>query len=336
MTRAGDHRVLVHHGGARSRRARAGGPRRAASRSRPERAMPACSGPIRRAGVRPDGVRMAILASRLDTIARKMANTLFRTARSGVLNSGHDFSCVDPDRRLPPARRRREPADPRHDRAGPDDPRGQGVPSRAPARRRLPPQLALSRQLAPGRPVHHRAADRRGGRAPLLAAVQGAPGRLRQLGADHLHGPRPRRLRGGRADLSRRRGPARLPRRRRHHPHVHDPDPRARAVVGRLSGGARRGADRRARAAGARARGRLGHARAACRGLARLFRAAHDPGDPPPAERARGGPRPATIPFPGRAGRHPARDRRRGPRRGRRGSWSTCATTPTASRAGST
>jgi N-methylhydantoinase B len=40
------------------------------------------------------GVRMAILASRLDTIARKMANTLFRTARSGVLNSGHDFSCV--------------------------------------------------------------------------------------------------------------------------------------------------------------------------------------------------------------------------------------------------
>ena len=41
-----------------------------------------------------EGVRMAILASRLDTIARKMANTLFRTARSGVLNSGHDFSCV--------------------------------------------------------------------------------------------------------------------------------------------------------------------------------------------------------------------------------------------------
>ena len=41
-----------------------------------------------------DGVRMALLASRLDTIARKMANTLFRTARSGVLNSGHDFSCV--------------------------------------------------------------------------------------------------------------------------------------------------------------------------------------------------------------------------------------------------
>ncbi|MDH3771287.1 MAG: hydantoinase B/oxoprolinase family protein, partial [Nitrospirota bacterium] len=40
------------------------------------------------------GVRMALLASRLDTIARKMANTLYRTARSGVLNSGHDFSCA--------------------------------------------------------------------------------------------------------------------------------------------------------------------------------------------------------------------------------------------------
>src|SRR5262249_41876432 len=39
-------------------------------------------------------VRMAILASRFQTIVRRMANTLFRTARSGVLNSGHDFSCV--------------------------------------------------------------------------------------------------------------------------------------------------------------------------------------------------------------------------------------------------
>ncbi len=42
----------------------------------------------------PDGARLAILASRIETIVRKMANTLFRTARSGVLNSGHDFSCA--------------------------------------------------------------------------------------------------------------------------------------------------------------------------------------------------------------------------------------------------
>lgn len=47
------------------------------------------------AGSNPEGgIEIAILASRIDSIARKMANTLFRTARSGVLNSGHDFSCV--------------------------------------------------------------------------------------------------------------------------------------------------------------------------------------------------------------------------------------------------
>ncbi len=40
------------------------------------------------------GARLAILASRFDGIVSKMANTLFRTARSGVLNSGHDFSCA--------------------------------------------------------------------------------------------------------------------------------------------------------------------------------------------------------------------------------------------------
>ena len=39
-------------------------------------------------------VRMAILSSRMEGIARKMQNTLFRTARSGVLNTAHDFSCV--------------------------------------------------------------------------------------------------------------------------------------------------------------------------------------------------------------------------------------------------
>jgi N-methylhydantoinase B len=43
---------------------------------------------------RTDGVKTAILASRLDSIARKMQNTLFRTARSGILNTAHDFSCV--------------------------------------------------------------------------------------------------------------------------------------------------------------------------------------------------------------------------------------------------
>ena len=37
---------------------------------------------------------MAILSSRMESIARKMQNALFRPARSGVLNSAHDFSCV--------------------------------------------------------------------------------------------------------------------------------------------------------------------------------------------------------------------------------------------------
>lgn len=40
-----------------------------------------------------DGVRMALLNNRLEGIARKMANTLLRTGRSGVLSVARDFSC---------------------------------------------------------------------------------------------------------------------------------------------------------------------------------------------------------------------------------------------------
>lgn len=40
-----------------------------------------------------DGVRLAILHKRFEAICRKMANTLFRTGRSGVLNTARDFSC---------------------------------------------------------------------------------------------------------------------------------------------------------------------------------------------------------------------------------------------------
>ena len=40
-----------------------------------------------------DGVRMAILSSRMESIARKMQNTLFRPARSGVVNTAPDFPC---------------------------------------------------------------------------------------------------------------------------------------------------------------------------------------------------------------------------------------------------
>jgi len=51
---------------------------------------------------RADGVRMALFTNRLQAIARRMQNTLFRTGRSGILNTAHDFSCVvlTPDCRL--------------------------------------------------------------------------------------------------------------------------------------------------------------------------------------------------------------------------------------------
>ncbi len=262
---------------------------------------------------------MAILASRLDTIARKMANTLFRTARSGVLNSGHDFSCVHPDRRRPPADRGREPADPRHDRARPD------VPARS---RRYHPELRRGDAFLHNSPYHGNShpADQclivpvidDGGRPPLLGAVQGAPGRLRQLGADHLRRPRPRRLRGGRADLPGRRGSSATTSDigdiiRMCLTRIRVPG----AVVGRLSGRARRGADRRARAAGARPRRSAG---------TRSTQHAEDwfdysearmiAGDPPAAERPRGRAH-LPRPVPGRARGHPARDRGRGRRRGR-------------------
>jgi N-methylhydantoinase B len=40
-----------------------------------------------------DGARLAVIANRLEGVARKMANTLLRTGRSGVLNRARDFSC---------------------------------------------------------------------------------------------------------------------------------------------------------------------------------------------------------------------------------------------------
>lgn len=42
---------------------------------------------------RGDGVRLALVNNRLESVARKMANTLLRTGRSGVLNIARDFSC---------------------------------------------------------------------------------------------------------------------------------------------------------------------------------------------------------------------------------------------------
>jgi len=45
--------------------------------------------------MKPDGAKLAILNSRIEGIAKKMANTLLRTGRSGVLNRARDFSvCI--------------------------------------------------------------------------------------------------------------------------------------------------------------------------------------------------------------------------------------------------
>ena len=41
-----------------------------------------------------DGVKLAILQRRFEGVTRKMANTLLRTARSGVINTARDFSCA--------------------------------------------------------------------------------------------------------------------------------------------------------------------------------------------------------------------------------------------------
>ncbi|MDO8209559.1 hydantoinase B/oxoprolinase family protein [Conexibacter sp. CPCC 206217] len=40
-----------------------------------------------------DGVQMAVLSNRFNAVVASMMNTIFRSSRSGVLNSAHDFSC---------------------------------------------------------------------------------------------------------------------------------------------------------------------------------------------------------------------------------------------------
>lgn len=40
-----------------------------------------------------DGVRMAVIGNRFAAVVASMMNTIFRSSRSGVLNSAHDFSC---------------------------------------------------------------------------------------------------------------------------------------------------------------------------------------------------------------------------------------------------
>jgi hypothetical protein len=86
---------------------------------------------------KPDGVRLALLNNRLQGVARKMANTLLRTGRSGVLNIARDFSCaiVTRDHDL---LRRGKPAHSRAVGSRPDVARDEGISSQHEARRRVP------------------------------------------------------------------------------------------------------------------------------------------------------------------------------------------------------
>jgi N-methylhydantoinase B len=40
-----------------------------------------------------DGARLAVISNRFDAAVQSMMNTIFRSSRSGVLNSAHDFTC---------------------------------------------------------------------------------------------------------------------------------------------------------------------------------------------------------------------------------------------------
>lgn len=46
-----------------------------------------------RADAAAPGMELALWANRFENVVRAMANTLFRTSRSGIINTAHDFSC---------------------------------------------------------------------------------------------------------------------------------------------------------------------------------------------------------------------------------------------------
>ena len=108
-----------------------------------------------------DGVRLAILNKRFEGICRKMANTLFRTGRSGVLNTARDFSCciVTADCDLLATAE----SLPIHVLSGPDLMAAsmQEFHPALTAGRCLLAQLAVSRLLAPGGSHDSGARDRR-------------------------------------------------------------------------------------------------------------------------------------------------------------------------------
>ena len=282
-----------------------------------------------------DGVRMAVISNRFDAVVASMMNTIFRTGRSGVLNSAHDFSCCV----LSAGHELVMGAEslPIHMMSGPDL-IARAVVEAHPVLRRGDAFLHNNPYNGNSHPADHSmfvpVIDDEGV-PPLLGAGEGAPGRLRQLAADDLHGRRRRRLRGGRAAVRRVPRPAGLRRQRRRPAHAEAADPRPGAVVGRLPGAARRGARRRAAHARAGARARLGRARDVRRRLVRLQRDGHGRGDLEAPVRPRRVDQPPRH-VPRRARRRRRQGRHRGATATRAGSWSTCATTSTACRTAST
>jgi N-methylhydantoinase B/oxoprolinase/acetone carboxylase alpha subunit len=105
----------------------------------------------------PTGVQLAIFNARMESVTRRMANTLLRTGRSGVINTARDFSCS-----LVTARGELLSVSegfPIHMLRGADL-MAQCMTSVHPTLKRgerVPPQFALSRQLTRRGPHHHRA-----------------------------------------------------------------------------------------------------------------------------------------------------------------------------------
>ena len=104
-----------------------------------------------------DPIRLALLSSRLDGVVRSMMNTIFRTGRSGVLNSANDFSCciLTAEHELLMGAE----SLPIHTMSGPDmiARHVNEQRSAAASRRRILQQLAIPRQLPRCRPLHRRA-----------------------------------------------------------------------------------------------------------------------------------------------------------------------------------
>ena len=272
-------------------------------------------GDARRRGV--DGVRLAVISNRFDAVVASMMNTIFRSGRSGVLNSAHDFSCCVLTRRAPARDGRREPADPHHERPGPDRPRRCWRCIRSFARGDA--FLHNSPYNGNSHAADHcavRAGHRRGRRhrfTVLAKAHQADCGNSQPT--TYIAG-RATSTKRARCSSTRVRVQQRLRGQRGHPADVPAAHPRARPVVGRLPRAARRGPGRRAASCSSSAR-ELGwdDARDVRRRLVRLQRAADGDGDPRSCPRAASRSRSRHDPVP----RRPGRSRRQGDDRRRPG-----------------